>query len=517
MDDAIEKFFNELPSPESDRDQPHNDQRIAYTNAIQSFCNTYRANHKSCSRDPDLHVIARISFKALRCPCPMLSFKNKIAQFALNSEEDWKDQDSAKAKQLRYIRWVAQGRPNYFKFPFGLALPGSILKPLSSLSGLPQIFPSNTSLAYIDRRYYETKACSNCSKRLRGSYCASCAALVDGHIIGKTGYCDNNCKEADWGRHRHICQYRRLISRAVSLLHALFELLIESTCLPKTKRVKERNGIISVYQDYEKSLYCGDFVGQAGEVWSSARRLVGFILDPVCSSYDQVCFYVKNVCRPTCVVDQGTRMSNMFKHHSVIRATVYSGEQFAIDLTGAQFGWRETLAPWEAYKTHRQTGEEVQAPDPALTALDSTHISQDERAQRLIRTSVTEIILEIIRSTLEKHDIPLIGMLQLPIGEFIEIKYEIISNASIMIPSFLSELNDGIHWRLFYDHNFNPHVTGYGDEALERIWFTDEEYWCFKESHSQRWLGRARRERIQSAKYTRLKYTKAEKTSGMRD
>lgn len=39
--------------------------------------------------------------------------------------------------------------------------------------------------------------------------------------------------------------------------------------------------------------------------------------------------------------------------HDLVRVTLPCGLQFALDATGAQYGWREVLSPWPAYKTHR--------------------------------------------------------------------------------------------------------------------------------------------------------------------
>ncbi|KAK7748421.1 hypothetical protein SLS62_008577 [Diatrype stigma] len=44
---------------------------------------------------------------------------------------------------------------------------------------------------------------------------------------------------------------------------------------------------------------------------------------------------------------------NSLCSHEILRLTLPSGRQFALDPSAAQYGWHENLAPWEQYHQHR--------------------------------------------------------------------------------------------------------------------------------------------------------------------
>lgn len=39
--------------------------------------------------------------------------------------------------------------------------------------------------------------------------------------------------------------------------------------------------------------------------------------------------------------------------HVIYKVTLHSGEQYALDLTGAQYGWAEFILPWDVYEASR--------------------------------------------------------------------------------------------------------------------------------------------------------------------
>lgn len=51
--------------------------------------------------------------------------------------------------------------------------------------------------------------------------------------------------------------------------------------------------------------------------------------------------------------EETTAANPMFGQHCVLRATLRSGEEVAVDLAGGALGWRDPLAPWERWADHR--------------------------------------------------------------------------------------------------------------------------------------------------------------------
>jgi hypothetical protein len=44
---------------------------------------------------------------------------------------------------------------------------------------------------------------------------------------------------------------------------------------------------------------------------------------------------------------------NALRDHKIVLATLGCGMEVALDPTGIQFGWKESMAPWSAYQKHR--------------------------------------------------------------------------------------------------------------------------------------------------------------------
>ncbi|KAI1083051.1 hypothetical protein F5B20DRAFT_596272 [Whalleya microplaca] len=222
-------------------------------------------------------------------------------------------------------------------------------------------------------------------------------------------------------------------------------------------------------------------------------RYFRWVAQAVCKSYDQVYFHTKNAFRPTCKIEQGRYMNNMFGKHSVIRATVTSDEQFAVDLTGAQFGWAETLVPWQVYMQHRQASEETRAEELTHPELEPP-LSDDQKAQRSLRYLVSDIIAASIKTTLREHGHSMIGMFQLEPEKHLEMVSKIVSLAEKNVRVFLAGLSGGKKGRLYYDNNFRLRLTStINAKILERLWLTEEEYESFrgnKESLRREWEAR---------------------------
>lgn len=50
---------------------------------------------------------------------------------------------------------------------------------------------------------------------------------------------------------------------------------------------------------------------------------------------------------------EGNRGFTAFQLHDVLRLTLPCGDRFAFEATASQFGWRETISPWDVYERQR--------------------------------------------------------------------------------------------------------------------------------------------------------------------
>lgn len=67
----------------------------------------------------------------------------------------------------------------------------------------------------------------------------------------------------------------------------------------------------------------------------------------------EVHFHTKNELFTLRQVFEGGFINATDHRHIVLLLTLKNGEKYAIDVSGAQYGWKETVVPWDAYKDSR--------------------------------------------------------------------------------------------------------------------------------------------------------------------
>ena len=75
-----------------------------------------------------------------------------------------------------------------------------------------------------------------------------------------------------------------------------------------------------------------------------------------CSKISEVTYRVKNPCfrmHRVYVINQKDTLDITDFRHTILKLTLNNGEQHALDLTGAQYGWTETIMPWAPYAKSR--------------------------------------------------------------------------------------------------------------------------------------------------------------------
>ena len=89
---------------------------------------------------------------------------------------------------------------------------------------------------------------------------------------------------------------------------------------------------------------------------STAKRRIG-----LCTDVDEVNHHKRNTQRRIMLGYNTGQIDATDYAHSIIRVTMKTGEKYVIDLTGAQYGWYETIIPWHTYEKNRvQPIREVQ-------------------------------------------------------------------------------------------------------------------------------------------------------------
>lgn len=176
--------------------------------------------------------------------------------------------------------------------------------------------------------------------------------------------------------------------------------------------------------------------------------------------------------------------------HNIVRITLPCGLQFALDATGAQYGWREVLSPWPAYKAHRVRviGEthKLELRDEAefnkyaraffaqLPRSDHWH-SQSPYIRKELINFLTRMLL--ISSDARGDNLETI-LHKFPDAKFEEIKKEMINLVKELLDTELMMSVASPCKKLYWNQDMETCVTSDGDmyKRLTKVWFTEEEY-----------------------------------------
>ncbi|CAG9974157.1 unnamed protein product [Clonostachys byssicola] len=217
--------------------------------------------------------------------------------------------------------------------------------------------------------------CENCHQPGATKTCTGCKIEDIGSIC--TRYCSEACQKQHWSLHKSVCRDRRRLSRAVRLLSEVWDAFSTLTYDGFYSYKVEKGGFISTHgqpDPLEELVWTGGTIfrdfhrdvvphgadeavklallhdSNCSEVNTVGLELVGLFLKPVCSIILEAHVHGKDLAM-FIVPRHGVTRDN--GSHWVLYVLVSSGERFAIDITGAQFGWHEKMYEWDVYLQHR--------------------------------------------------------------------------------------------------------------------------------------------------------------------
>ncbi|KAI5272559.1 Palmitoyltransferase akr1, ankyrin repeat-containing protein akr1 [Aureobasidium subglaciale] len=223
----------------------------------------------------------------------------------------------------------------------------------------------------------ETKRCTNCAKLNAKAHCAGChqAPNMDGTPRTDVRYCSKQCQKTHWSAHRIECknlQARKALFRAAWLLQKIWyavrresfdncvvkaeevdgELLIHEGdySLEPTKRDLGfyREFPDAIFKDKQDAdtclnlLYCTDSL-------SHMYMVSSWLLKGICADIKEINVKVVRAARNARYTGHEWNRDWL---HEVLRVCLQSGEIYAVDLTGAQYGWFEPITDWERFSLH---------------------------------------------------------------------------------------------------------------------------------------------------------------------
>ncbi|KAK8140037.1 hypothetical protein PG984_000103 [Apiospora sp. TS-2023a] len=473
--DSVEKLFRGLPAPMTDdaltrrRGITHmgKDALMAHLKAFLSMS----------SEDPDdayLMMRAEQCVESGECLFPEF-FRQSIMQLSLLKTEI-PDDGSAKSQQLRYHRWIGQGRKDS-DCPF------------------PLTTPCVQSGAYLPNKP-NTKACVTCGKA-EVFACSGCLLKLDPqHATFKTWYCSQDCQKADRPQHKEICKSRKMVGRAAILLRDLFVLFQGLNTTYGIISVQEEHGILYQYsatgmgavckgtqavQPFPRELVSSEEDYQAcvtnpqsGEVNHRFRPLVDFFLASTTKDTKEVGISPRNVHRPTTFVATPSAGDNMMALHFPLRAQLHTGEVVAIDITCAEYGWREPVSLWEDWETHRVHGQ-VHALAP-----NTKHPLKHPKVEQFREKQVAKMYGAVVHTINEQFPgARVLAAKFLSASDYENLRIEVMTAARQALETGLTELAASKTLRWYMDADFErelTHTTEQSVRVLEKVWMTNEEY-----------------------------------------
>ncbi|KAI0911836.1 hypothetical protein F4823DRAFT_584376 [Ustulina deusta] len=399
--DAVDKLFAAMLDPESTVARHAMSETEKLTLALREF------TKEPPSQDIDYpYLLAHAQQACATASTTGLYFAQQLAHLAVHKPVSRKDK-SQKARQLKFYRWVAHGM-KVEMYPFA--------------TGHPHGPPSTMRIATLA----SPMGCAACGKTGANMRCPDCAFHDDGHILEMTSYCNKKCLNDHYDAHRSICEGRKMVFRAASLLDFMFVAMQEATYAYQLGKVFKKNGIVYlVDSSWDRAGMTGrrlfipfpkhltDSVemqrslvlwGQGGDVTLSSFPLIKYLFKPFCKHMELATIRAKNVLTPMCQLSSGQALNNCLHQHRVLRLTLMSDEQYVIDLTAAQFGWKETLAPW-TWWAHLRASTVQYEPFKAANGKDLLEIQQSvvEAQQQEARVPLVRSIVKELETSLQAN------------------------------------------------------------------------------------------------------------------
>lgn len=204
--DPVDAFFDHMPSPQEHHTMSGKDVAATLDRAIMIFLAL--SEHGNRSFDRDYYELIKDAISKHWESGNLHLIYAQIASLAIDNNIEPDDSGSCKAQQLRYIRWVVNGR-NDATSPF--ASPGS---------GNESADPNASST--LDR-------CAVCNSANATMRCGACRVTTEDGMAFSIAYCSQDCQKKHWPTHKAICKEVQQLERAVSMFTDIFRHFLEAT------------------------------------------------------------------------------------------------------------------------------------------------------------------------------------------------------------------------------------------------------------------------------------------------
>ncbi|KAF2420186.1 hypothetical protein EJ08DRAFT_683410 [Tothia fuscella] len=313
---------------------------------------------------------------------------------------------------------------------------------------------------------------------------------------------------------------RKQLYHAASLIHKIFVTFREHTFESSLIQVEGRKGILYfTIEDRGHDANKGEFLfkgldkvlvkershqlaimmfAECQSALATMDEQIRSFLSVLCSKIEEVHVKVKNAFRPTCRIDTNhIHKNNMENRHTILRVTTFGGEMFAVDLTGAQYGWKEVVVPWTSFYNHRvHTIRDIQA--QGSQAIEALEVGEESNLSGMYCQSqlmVAKALNLHVAIWLGKNDLTITQFVDLAADDFKRKEKELNAGVNTGMSGTIDFLRKKGVYRWYFENPFLPmrtNLTRSQEEYKERkeFWANDDEYakvYTVKRSVVKRW------------------------------
>lgn len=218
------------------------------------------------------------------------------------------------------------------------------------------------------------RSCANCSKTAKYvcQRCKGCLSGEAGVATVSTSYCSKGCQVQHWSTHKTECNDRWALFRAVETAFQLFITLCHANYILTVERLEKKGSVWNTYPlkkrpgtsllvpfpedaipslDDQAAILCDR---KCLSHLADLHILFKALLTDITMSIEEVEFWRKNTALKIRHLYEHGAVWDMTEYkHWVLRVTLKNKEAYAIDITGAQSGWKERILPWNYYVQQR--------------------------------------------------------------------------------------------------------------------------------------------------------------------
>ncbi|KAI1853990.1 hypothetical protein JX266_001131 [Neoarthrinium moseri] len=439
--DTVDQLFDLLPDPQIHLDLGEREE------LLQKYCDGMYTFFASLTHhnwpDGDLnHLRDHVKWQSANSIMDLQMFCSQLARCGLTRPLSI-DAGAKKERQLAYWAWIAKGRRDDEC-------------PLKEATRLSRNYEAEEPVQHnlLPEGSVVPALCAACGSPDATKKCKGCLIKHGDHITAATVYCNAACQTLHWKTHKAACKIRKQMYHATYLLAEIYRQQLRSTNIVNSVSVSEENGIITMeecdpkldfrgktfFQPVPNSSNLSDTHLEAVLTFGWCHNLVhevdpllDLLIKPLCKTLEEVTVVPKNAHTTVCRLEHmGIYRYNGMWLHKVIRATLKSGDQIAVDLTGAQYGWCEVATPWEAYCKHRvhsvTQSITFDVGAPSLTPDMFRHRMEYlvTEARRNLALHVTQFLIAWMAS---KNMATVRGLLKMTTREFEVASEEVVSHA----------------------------------------------------------------------------------------